>query len=207
MRQPANIAYSTSPSAGSTVRYSPSDYRPLGSSYKQECREIAKAPLAAHRMPGSTALCAWLVLALAPGSVALQVTPGVQARAVSPPAIATTAAEQQKVSSLRAINVPPPQSSAAFDLAELVATRDSVAGAPWRHAFRALVTDQAFIEQGWAQRRGSLAKESGSAAAHAATRRQQGPPTCSGWPFRLEGGALGRALTPPGCRGESVATL
>ena len=49
---------------------------------------------------------------------------------------------------LQAIRAAPPPSSAAFDLAERVST-GTLADAPWRHAFRALATNAAFLKEGF----------------------------------------------------------
>lgn len=49
---------------------------------------------------------------------------------------------------LSAIRAVPPPSSAAFDLAERVST-GTIADAPWRHAFRALATNAAFLKEGF----------------------------------------------------------
>ena len=52
---------------------------------------------------------------------------------------------------LSAISAAPSTSTASFDLAEALCTDGSLPHGPWRHAFRALVTDETFLQHGWAR--------------------------------------------------------
>ena len=63
------------------------------------------------------------------------------------PRLAVAAADEQSLSSIAAA---PQPSTACFDLAEQLSTCALPHG-PWRHAFRGLLTDDKFLQHGWAQ--------------------------------------------------------
>jgi len=84
--------------------------------------------------------------------------------AVSSPSAAAAsaaAAAGPELALLERIDAPAPALT-AFDLAEAMATR-SLAVTPWKHAFRKLVTDEAFLSHGWARRPFKLNAECGFA--------------------------------------------
>jgi len=63
-----------------------------------------------------------------------------------------------EVEALSSIRAAPPATTAAFDLAESLSTQ-ALPNGPWRHAFRQLLTDEAFLAHGWAKAPFKLAEE------------------------------------------------
>ena len=63
-----------------------------------------------------------------------------------------------EVEALSSIRAAPPATTAAFDLAESLSTQ-ALPNGPWRHAFRQLITDEAFLAHGWAKAPFKLAEE------------------------------------------------